>query len=126
MRILDFADGFSSNTQPAAVSLIEIVATQSIAGSGQIALGSAADQVLKVQGDGGAQTASTTPFSGTPTDGGIYRIEGRDNTNTLTLVNNDAAGGCILNGNATLGKWDCVTLRYDATDDRYIEQYRNF
>lgn len=126
MRILDFADGFTSNTSPSVISTIEIVATQDIAASGQIALSTGADQVLKVQGDGGAQTAATAPFSGTPIDGGIYRIEGRDNTNTLTLVFSDTAGGCILNGNATLGKWDTITLRYDATDNRYIEQYRNF
>lgn len=174
MRILDFADGFSSATTPSSTGAIalqiesyandvafeavygsgsagdiyynttdkvvrfysdgawrnlgrvEVVAVQSIAASGQIALASSPEQVLKVQGDSGAQSASTTPFSGTPIDGQIIRLEGQDNANTLTISNNDAAGGCILNGDATLGKYDTLILRYDSTDDRYIEQGRNF
>jgi hypothetical protein len=174
MRILDFADGFSSATTPSSTGAIasqvesyasdaafeavygsgsdgfiyynttdkvirfysdgawrnlgrvEVVAVQSIASAGQIALASSPDQVLKVQGDAGAQSASNTPFSGTSIDGQIIRLEGQDSTNTLTVTNNDAPGGCILNGGATLGKYDTLTLRYDSTDDRYIEQGRNF
>lgn len=105
---------------------ISVGSVELVGASGQITLLQSADMTLKVQGDGAAQTASSTPFSGTPQDGMLIRVEGRDNTNTLTLVNNDSAGGCILNGDATLGKWDTITLRYDETDDRYIEQNRNF
>lgn len=108
------------------VGRLEVVAVQSIGASGQIALASSPEQVLKVQGNAGAQSASTTPFSGTPIDGQIIRLEGQDATNTLTITHNDAAGGCILNGNAVLGQYDTLILRYDSTDDRYIEQGRNF
>lgn len=117
---------FYSNGAWRNVGRLEVVATQSIGASGQIALASSPEQTLKVQGDSGAQSASTTPFSGTPIDGQIIRLEGQDATNTLMIVHNDAAGGCILNGNAVLGQYDTLILRYDSTDDRYIEQGRNF
>jgi hypothetical protein len=125
-RLIDFADGFSTPNAPVTLGGIVVVANQNITNGGQIALDPAADQVLKVTGSGGAVTASITPFSGSVADGSIVRLEGQDNTNTVTLVHNDAAGGCILNGNATLGKQDTLHLRYDASDDRYIELGRNF
>lgn len=127
VRIVDFDDGFTSSTNPSASAIWSTTATQSIAGGGTITLGSSANQILKVDGSGGAQTASSTPFGATPpSDGTMIRLHGQDNTNTLTITHNDAADGCILNGSATLGKDDHIELRYDSTADRYIEQSRNF
>ena len=126
-RIIDFADGFTSSTSPAASATWTTTATQSIGAGGTITLASSANQILKVQGDGAARTASNTPFGTTPpSDGTMIRLHGQDNTNTLTITHNDAADGCILNGSATLGKDDHIELRYDSTADRYIEQSRNF
>lgn len=107
-------------------SLNVVSPVQTVSASGTFALADSESMTLKVVGDGGAVNASTTPFSGTPRDGMLIRVEGRDNSDTVTLLNSDVAGGCILNGDATLGKWDTITLRYDSTDERYIEQNRNF
>lgn len=83
-------------------------------------------QKWRVQGNVGAITMSTTPFSGVVADGTEIKIIGNDNTNTVEFTNNDIAGGCILNGNAILLKYYFITLVYDAALDRYIEKSRNF
>lgn len=128
-RIVDFTDGFSSATQPdtSAPSAFTSGTLESIAASGTITLLSGALQRLRVQGDSAAVTASTTPFGGTPpNDATMIRVEGRDNTNTVTITHNDIQYGCILNGNATLGQYDAIELVYDSDAERYIEQNRNF
>ena len=125
-RILDFSDGFSQATAPSTSVAIESSANQAIAASGQIAALNVSLQHLKVSGDGGAQSASTTPFTGTIPDRAIIILQGTDSTNTLTLTNNDAAGGCILNGDATLAEYYILKLLYDADANRFIELERNF
>ena len=125
-RIFDFADGFTSSNAPTELGGITIVSNQAIGSGGQITLSSATRQLLKVSGSGGAQIASTTPFSSTPIDGIKIILHGTDGTNTLEIQNNDAAGGCLLNGDAILGLNDELTLVYDATADRYYEESRNF
>lgn len=73
-----------------------------------------------------AISASTTPFGATaPVNGKTITIIGNSDTNTVTLSNNDAAKGCILNGNVVLGKYDVITLKYVSLLDRYIEVSRN-
>lgn len=125
-RILDFSDGYSQATAPTTNVVIESSANQAIAASGQITVQNASLQHLKVSGDSGAQSASTTPFTGTLPDRAIIIVQGTDSTNTLTLSNNDAAGGCILNGDAVLAKYYILKLLYDADANRYIELERNF
>lgn len=127
VRILDFDDGFTSASAPSESTGFEISSVQDIAASGTITFNSALNQVLKVQGDGGAVTASNTPFGTTPpTSGTVIIVSGSSDTNTVTLTHNDAANGCILNGNATLGEYDAITLVYNSTTDRYEELSRNF
>lgn len=126
LRILDIADGFSSATAPSSSGSVGIGSTQDIASGGHIALPSGSLSLVKVQGDGAAQTADSTPFSGTPLGGQIMWIEGQSDTNTLTIEHNDAAGGCILNGDAILGQYDILCLVYDNDADRYKELGRNF
>lgn len=103
-------------------------ATQSIGASGTITLGTVKGmQYLRVAGSGGPQTASVTPFGTTPpVDGALIEIVGTDDVNTLELVHNDAAHGCILNGSATLKKYYILALKYDSFLGRYIEIARNF
>jgi hypothetical protein len=127
-RIVDFADGFTSALAPSTISIWEILTLQLIPASGEITLGSGAHQIILVEGDGGPQEASLTPFgaSATPENGATIRVKGNDNTNTLQLTHNDAAYGCILNGDAILGKDDLVELVYFSAVNRYIEQSRNF
>lgn len=127
VRAFNFSDGFTSSTAPGEFGAIVIVANAAIAGGGEIPLGSGARRMLKVSGSAAAQTASTTPFGATPpTDGVVIILMGTDNTNTLTITHNDIDDGCILNGDATLGLNDKITLVYDDTSSRYREQSRNF
>lgn len=129
-RILDFADGFSQAAAPTTSGTtsvaIESSSNQAIASGGQIAVQNVTFQHLKVSGDGGAQSASTTPFTGTLPDRSIIILQGTDSTNTLTLSNNDAAGGCILNGDAVLAEYYILKLIYDSDANRFIELERNF
>jgi len=74
-----------------------------------------------------AVTLSTTPFGGSaPADGTMIILTGTDNTNTVTITNQDISKGCVLNGDATLGRFDSIQLQYNLTDDRYIEISRSF
>lgn len=100
-------------------------ATETIAGGGQITLNTAPSQYVPVAGSGGPVTLSATPFASTPNDGTYIIIEGTSATNTVTLTNNDASGGCILNGNATLGQYDTLTLVWRSALSRYVEITRS-
>ena len=98
----------------------------SLTGGGTLTLGSSLFQTWRV-GAASAVSLSTTPFgAGAPTDGTRVLLIGTSNTNTITLSNNDAAKGCILNGSCVLGSYDCIELEYNSTFDRYIEVSRNF
>lgn len=84
-------------------------------------------QYRRVSGDSGAITTSTTPFGTTaPVAGTIVRVVGFNNTNTVTIQNNDIAFGTILNGNATLDLYDVLDLQYDEVASRWVEISRNF
>lgn len=99
--------------------------TQDIASGGDIAVNTAIQQLLKVQGDGGAQIASITPFSGTLQNGMVIVLLGMDDTNMLTIQYADITDGCILNGDCYLRKGSSLTLVYDLTDRRFYEIARN-
>ena len=84
-------------------------------------------QYFRVSGEGGAQSMSSTPFgSASWIDGTIVRLVGTSDTNTLSLDNNDADNGAILNGDCTLGKYNVLTLIWDSEFNRWIELGRNF
>ncbi len=105
----------------------DVVANQNIAGGGQIALSTKKSQLLKVAGSGGAQDASLTPFSGTPSHGMVIYLKGTHATNTLKITHNDAAGGVMLNGpERILALNETFGMYYDLTDDRYYEIGGNF
>ena len=86
------------------------------------------NQVIVVSGASAAVTLSTTPFGSTApvSDGTIIRLVGGSNTNTVTMVNSDIAKGAVINGTATLGLYNSITLQYISSLDRYIEISRNF
>lgn len=127
VRVIDISDGFTSSSAPSDLGAFVVSANQAIGSGGTITLGNGANQLLKVSGSGGAQTASTTPFGATPPENGTtIMLMGTDSTNTIQISHNDAADGCILNGDAILGEYDTLTLVYESATDRYIEQTRNF
>lgn len=102
--------------------------TESILAGGTISINSVVGlQYRRIAGSGAAVIASSTPFgAGAVSDGIIVRLVGTDNDNTVSLVNSDTSKGAILNGDATLGFGDVLTLQFDAILDRYIEVDRNF
>lgn len=82
-------------------------------------------QEIPVSGSGGAVTASLTPFGTTaPTNGTKIKLLCTSNTNTIKILHNDAAKGCILNGDVTLYKGSTILLDYNSTLDRYFEETR--
>lgn len=129
--ILRLIDNSTSNgtwavlSTAAAGGIYSVVTTQTIAGGGTVTLTTAAAQYIPVAGSGGAVTLSTTPFASNPSDGTQITLEGTSNTNTVSLTNNDANGGVILNGDVTLGQYDTITLVYRQSLLRFVETGRN-
>lgn len=117
----DPSNGFDPNTS-----------TESVAGSGTITPLSLnrKSQLLRVQGSGGAQVASTTPLgdlaAGGYLTGTVFMIMGQSDTNTLRINNNDAANGALLNGDAILLRGCMLQLVYDSDLGRLVEISRNF
>ena len=87
-------------------------------------------QYRRVEGASGNVTLSTTPFGSIATatrDGTLVRVVLVNSTHTISFTHNDAANGCLLNGNATLSeKGNCITFQWDSVLSRFIEVGRNF
>ena len=86
-------------------------------------------QSKRVISNGGAVTASTTPFGTTDTnwpDGMEVRIMGTSDTDTVQVDFNDINHGAIINGNALLNEYRILTLQWVSADLRWIEVGRNF
>jgi len=86
--------------------------------------------LIRVGGSGGAVTMTSTPtiVAGT-IDGQILSITGTDDTNTVTLVDddNDAGTKLELAGSIdfTMGKYDKIVFEWYATDSVWIEVSRS-
>lgn len=125
-RIFNFSDGFTSQNIPEEEGYFAISDTQTLISNGTINLLDVPSEVVKVSGSGEPVDASSTPFSSAPNDGSVIVVMGTSSSNTVTILHSDEDGGCILNGDAILGEYDKLTLIYNETLDRYIEQTRNF
>jgi hypothetical protein len=78
-------------------------------------------QTFRVQGNAAAITMSTTPFGTTPPDdGAIIYLVGNDDTNTVTISPNDAADGCLMDGDVILTKGAVVGFMWVNALDRYV------
>jgi len=128
IRVLDFVDGIDTSTAPTEGTFVTISSSaEAISASGEVTLLTGFQQFIKVAGDGSSVSASLTPFGTTPpTSGTIITLIGTDATDTVTFSHNDAADGMILNGDATLGENDAITVIYESNLDRYVELNRNF
>jgi hypothetical protein len=82
-----------------------------------------ATQVWRYTG-GSAQTLSAITATAAP-NGAVIEITGTSNTNTITLNNNDTAGGWIINGSWTGHQYSKLVLRLDTTFNRWVEVSRN-
>lgn len=103
--------------------------TESISASGEVSSSTVQQfQYRRVQGDAAPVSASSTPFGSTGgwLDGTTIRLVGVDDTNTVTISNNDASKGCLLNGEAVLKRGYVLELQYDSVLDRFIEINRNW
>tara|TARA_R110000787_G_scaffold155577_2_gene269298 strand:- start:84 stop:578 length:495 start_codon:yes stop_codon:yes gene_type:complete len=80
-------------------------------------------------GNGAPVTLNALPFGAfeiMPTGTVIY-VSGGSDTNTVKLTDNRLVDyGCVLNGSATLGEYDTITLKFNILKKRYIEIGRNF
>lgn len=79
--------------------------------------------VMKVQGSGGAVALSAvTAIAPGETDGQELILQGDHAANTVSLVD---GANVQLNGNITLGQYECLELRWDSTVGDWIEVGRS-
>lgn len=102
-----------------------VSATQDIANGADITVNDGIQQLLKVQGDGGPQTTSVTPFTGTLQNGMVITLLGMSDVNILTVQYADIQYGAMLKGDAYLSKGDTLTMVYDSDTERFYETARN-
>ena len=77
-------------------------------------------QTWLVQGGAAAIDMSTTPFgSSAPINGAEITLIGNNDTFVVFFPSNDAAKG-IIGNSFTLGRGQVVTVKYNATLDRYV------
>ena len=99
-------------------------AVQALAAAAAPTIGTQPFQRIKVAGSGAAVTMATTLAGGT--DGMTVLFIGDDSTNTVTIAQNDAANGFILNGDVVLSKYSTLLVQYDVSGTgRWIEVSRN-
>lgn len=86
---------------------------------------SARQHLIKVSGNGGPVTLSNTPFLGAVDDGRIIMVMGLSDTNTVRINHADVAGGCIMQGDIILRRFDIIYFIRDAANGRFIEVSRS-
>lgn len=96
---------------------------QSLSAGGTPTIGTQPFQRIKVQGNAAAVSMATTLAGGT--DGMTLLFIGNDSTNTVTIAQNDASDGWILNGDVVLSKYSTLLVQYDSTTSRWVEISRN-
>ena len=88
-----------------------------------------ADGITRVVGNGGAVTLTSTPHITDGNDGECVKIQGTDDTNTVTFQDESALAnsGMQLSGGEdfTLGKGDMLEVCYDSDEDKWYENSRS-
>lgn len=95
----------------------------------QIAIGLFKNQTYRVAGNTANSiiTIDDTPFgTSAPIDGLEITLIASDTDQPIELIYADVAKGCLLNGDALLTFGRTMTLKYNASLDRYVEKARNF
>ena len=99
-------------------------AVQSLSAGGTPTIGTQPFQRIKVAGNAAAVDMATTLAGGT--DGMELLFIGDDSTNTVTIAENDASDGFILNGDVVLSKYSTLLVQYDSSGTgRWVEVSRN-
>jgi hypothetical protein len=127
MRLLDFADGFTSAAVPTVGALQVVTATSaapvSITAGGGITPGGYAHETIYIQGSGGPVDITVNPqiVAGT-VSGQRLTLIGAHDTNTVKL---DDGTGLFMNGSYTMVKHSSVTFEWDSAGSRWQEVSRN-
>jgi hypothetical protein len=82
--------------------------------------------IMRVVGNGGAVTLTSTPNIVDAVDGMIVIVQGTSDVNTVTLQDEGVLGGSGLDlggANITLGNRDVLKLMYDSGEDVWIRMY---
>lgn len=111
------------------VNVNKTFSAESISNAGNITISERqAFQTRRLVGNGSAVITATTPFGSLANllDGSIVLLIGTDDTNTVTIPENDIQYGCYINGLAELKKGYVLGLIYDATSERLYELFRSF
>ena len=128
IRILNFADGFTSSSQPGDIlGYYKTYAVETILAAGEISCEDTFGfQRRPVVGDGPV-TTSLTPFgtSGTWFNGVVVTLIGSSAVNTVTIPFNDNDYGTLINGSMTLGDGHSIPLQWDNVRLRWFEIGRN-
>lgn len=96
---------------------------QTVASAGTITCGGGIRQLLRVAGNGGAQTVNaTTGMTDGTVDGQEVDLMGTSDTNTLTIA---VSGNMAPNGSITLGNGDIIRFIWDASNSVWREAYRS-
>jgi hypothetical protein len=98
-------------------------AVQSLSAGGTPTIGTQPFQRIKVAGNAAAVDMATTLAGGA--DGMELLFIGDDSTNTVTIAENDASDGFILNGDVVLSKFSTLLVQYDSATSRWVEVSRN-
>lgn len=102
---------------------LSIKANQTLTAAATIVLAGTGQQLIRVEGDGGAITVSaTTGVTNGTKDGQQLRLQGLSDTNTVTIT---AAGNMRLNGDCVLGQADILDLQWDHGDTKWTEVSRS-
>jgi len=83
--------------------------------------------IVPVIGSGAPVTMSTTPFGGAGgwVDGTIVKLVGTDSTDTVSIGFNDIDYGAVVNGTATLNRFESVDFVWVESLLRWVEISRN-
>lgn len=85
----------------------------------------ARQHLIKVQGSSGPVTLNEIPFLGAVADGRIVMVMGLSDTNTVRINHNDAPGGCVMQGDMILRRFDFIYFLRDEGTDRFVEVSRS-
>jgi hypothetical protein len=118
-------EGYSNGAwSPIGGGGLSVTSVASISGGGTVSSSTTESRQLRhIQGNAGAVDLSTTPFgaSGGWRDGTEILLVGNDDTNSVSLVYNDAAKGAVGNfSRIEITKYKTVLLVYSSSLDRWI------
>jgi len=99
-----------------------VTSSLALAGGFQLAINTnEMEQTFLVQGLASSVAANPLPFGSTPPpDGAKIHLVGNDDTNTVIIPQNDAANGCLMDGDREIAKGQVVSFMYLSTLSRYV------